>query len=247
MIHRIGDISRLVVRSPLVSSYQKWFIPRRQYSFPPPTVLYSNTNNTSKPFSLPIATFRQKRYYRTSPTTPLRRYVHTSAQNHDLQHLHHLSSHKDHALARSWVDGFKLDHIPKESLEITRSRSSGPGGQHVNKTESKVTIRLDLTHAQERWLPPFVIPALENSPHYHPTPPTLLVSSQQSRSATQNHQTALLILYNTILSSAESLIINPTSSEQRAKVKGFVKRENERRLEGKKRNGAKKAARRDFD
>nr|XP_031861031.1 uncharacterized protein CI109_003391 [Kwoniella shandongensis]KAA5528103.1 hypothetical protein CI109_003391 [Kwoniella shandongensis] len=86
-----------------------------------------------------------------------------------------------------------------------------------------------------------------NIPHYHPTPPTLLVSSQQSRSATQNHQTALLILYNTILSSAESLIINPTSSEQRAKVKGFVKRENERRLEGKKRNGAKKAARRDFD
>ncbi|KAK8869477.1 hypothetical protein IAR55_000042 [Kwoniella newhampshirensis] len=180
--------------------------------------------------------------------TSLVRYDHYSTKHDDLKHLHHLSSTKDHALARTWLDGFKVDDIPKESLEITRSRSSGPGGQHVNKTESKVTIRLNLLHAQERWLPPFVLAALESSPHYHSSsPPSLLLSSQTSRSASHNQTTALHLLYTTIRSAAESLIVNPTSPEQRARVRGLEKREKERRLEGKKRHGAKKAARRDID
>lgn len=31
--------------------------------------------------------------------------------------------------------------IPSHELEITTSRSSGPGGQHVNKTDTRVTVR----------------------------------------------------------------------------------------------------------
>ena len=31
--------------------------------------------------------------------------------------------------------------IPDHELEITTSRSGGPGGQHVNRTESRVTVR----------------------------------------------------------------------------------------------------------
>ncbi len=31
--------------------------------------------------------------------------------------------------------------IPEHELEITTSRSGGAGGQHVNKTESKITVR----------------------------------------------------------------------------------------------------------
>ena len=31
--------------------------------------------------------------------------------------------------------------IPEHELEITTSKSGGAGGQHVNKTESKITIR----------------------------------------------------------------------------------------------------------
>ena len=31
--------------------------------------------------------------------------------------------------------------VPGDELEISHSRSSGPGGQHVNKTNSRVTIR----------------------------------------------------------------------------------------------------------
>ncbi len=34
--------------------------------------------------------------------------------------------------------------VPGDALELSVARSGGPGGQHVNKTNSKVVIRLDL-------------------------------------------------------------------------------------------------------
>jgi ribosome-associated protein len=46
--------------------------------------------------------------------------------------------------------------IPDEELAFIASRSSGPGGQHVNKVSSRVTLRFDLdgspslTDAQKR-------------------------------------------------------------------------------------------------
>lgn len=42
-------------------------------------------------------------------------------------------------------------HIPEEKLEISFSRSSGPGGQNVNKVNSKVEIRFHLDTAT--WIP----------------------------------------------------------------------------------------------
>jgi len=31
--------------------------------------------------------------------------------------------------------------IPEQELEITTSRAGGPGGQHVNKTDTRITVR----------------------------------------------------------------------------------------------------------
>lgn len=41
-------------------------------------------------------------------------------------------------------------YIPIEKLTITYNRSSGPGGQHVNTTNSKVEIRFNVKDAT--WL-----------------------------------------------------------------------------------------------
>ncbi len=37
--------------------------------------------------------------------------------------------------------------LPKDCFHVSFSRSGGAGGQHVNKTETKVDLRLDLTRA----------------------------------------------------------------------------------------------------
>ncbi|KAG8200365.1 hypothetical protein JTE90_028546 [Oedothorax gibbosus] len=41
--------------------------------------------------------------------------------------------------------------VPIDQLQITYSRSSGPGGQHVNKVNTKVEVRFHLATA--KWIP----------------------------------------------------------------------------------------------
>ena len=51
---------------------------------------------------------------------------------------------------KATVDRFN-GHIPIKKLDISYSRSSGPGGQHVNTTNTKVTVKLHLPSAD--WIP----------------------------------------------------------------------------------------------
>lgn len=37
--------------------------------------------------------------------------------------------------------------IPGYELEITASRAGGPGGQHVNKTDTRITVRWNVKHS----------------------------------------------------------------------------------------------------
>lgn len=41
----------------------------------------------------------------------------------------------------------KKNNIPWHEIEISASRSGGPGGQHVNKTSSRITLRWNLTQS----------------------------------------------------------------------------------------------------
>lgn len=43
------------------------------------------------------------------------------------------SSEEEHRDARKWLAKFNVNSIPKNICEVTFSRSSGPGGQNVNK------------------------------------------------------------------------------------------------------------------
>lgn len=74
-----------------------------------------------------------------------------------------LDTDADHVAAREWLDNFTLEDIPKSSYESSYARSSGAGGQHVNKTNSKAVVHCDIHRAKGDWLPPFVIPALQKT------------------------------------------------------------------------------------
>jgi len=43
------------------------------------------------------------------------------------------ASEEEHAAARTWLSKFSIHTIPRKLCGITFSRSSGPGGQNVNK------------------------------------------------------------------------------------------------------------------
>ena len=53
------------------------------------------------------------------------------------QHSH--SSQHEHALseARSWLSRFTVNSIPPAICSYSFSRSSGPGGQNVNKSDPR--------------------------------------------------------------------------------------------------------------
>lgn len=80
--------------------------------------------------------------------------------------------------------------IPDSELEITTSRSSGPGGQHANKTETKVTIQWNIknTTALSDSQKQLVLINLQNK---ITEDGYLIIHNSESRSQLQNKQFAL--------------------------------------------------------
>jgi len=124
--------------------------------------------------------------------------------------------------------------IPDDELTFTASRSGGPGGQHVNKTSSKVTLRFDVSHAP--CLPDAVrarlLTVLGDRVE---ADGTVRVVCQASRSQFANRRTAEKRL-ETLL--AEALV--PVAQRFATKIPRAEKR---RRIESKKRRGGIKRAR----
>ena len=125
------------------------------------------------------------------------------------------------------------DFLPE--LTFQTSRASGPGGQNVNKVESRVELRWHLQNSQvlsdlQKQL------LLEKLAARLTADGLLLVTAQDDRSQLRNRELALARFYELLQKS----IRRPKPRRATRPSAGAVRE----RLEGKKRQSAKKANRR---
>lgn len=87
--------------------------------------------------------------------------------------------------------------IPEHELEISSSKSGGAGGQHVNKTETRITIRWNVNHSQIL-SPEQKARLLEKLQTRLTTEGDLIIHNSTSRSQEHNKKMALAQLGETI-------------------------------------------------
>ena len=79
--------------------------------------------------------------------------------------------------------------VPLAEIDLSAMRSGGPGGQHVNKTESAVQLRFDV---QASSLPdPVKLRLLALRDQRISSDGVVVIKAQQSRSQIQNREAAL--------------------------------------------------------
>jgi len=128
--------------------------------------------------------------------------------------------------------------IPVSELDFSFSRSGGPGGQNVNKLETKVTARWNfqrsgsLSEHQKH----LIAEKLKNRIGEEGE---LIVSSQTERLQGRNRQRAISVMNG---------LVNAALAEPRKRKKTKVPfRSREKRLEAKRKISEKKKSRRDID
>ncbi|CAG0899299.1 unnamed protein product [Darwinula stevensoni] len=105
-----------------------------------------------------------------------------------------------------------------ESLSITYSRSSGPGGQHVNKTCSKVDVRFHLANAE--WLSDYMKSKLqEKKPNHLNKDGYFVVKSEKTKSQQLNVADCLDKLRSMIRDAIKEPVgPNPLTLERRRRL-----------------------------
>jgi ribosome-associated protein len=126
--------------------------------------------------------------------------------------------------------------IPGQELSVRFARSGGPGGQHVNKTESKVELRWRpadsraLTGTDREWLLPRLAARLTGDGD-------LIVTSERTRDQARNRQDAL----DKLAAIVRAALVRPKPRRRTRPTRGAV----ERRIGEKKRRGRTKQIRRE--
>ena len=126
--------------------------------------------------------------------------------------------------------------IPAVELEYVTSRSSGPGGQHVNTTSSRVTVRWRLdesavvSHAQRRRVRARLGNRISKDGF-------LAVSAEDRRSQQMNRELAR----ERLAALLDEALVVPKRRRRTKPSRGAI----QRRLTAKKRRGALKAGRRE--
>ncbi|KAL6709471.1 hypothetical protein ACN47E_001406 [Coniothyrium glycines] len=146
--------------------------------------------------------------------------------------------------ARTWLATLHADTIPLKNIgELTFSRSSGPGGQNVNKVNSKATLKVPLDSLLQH-VPTAIHDELRGSRYVAAKSNTIVVQADDSRKQNDNAHSCYRRLYEAIVEAGQLAVPNETSAAQVQRVRNLQKSDNERRLKSKKQQSAKKGSRR---
>lgn len=134
-------------------------------------------------------------------------------------------------------DGLMLGSVrlPSEILRFAFARSGGPGGQNVNKLNTKATLTLELRDLAGR-MPGEAILRLTAQAGCHLATDRLVISSDESRSQQANKQACLEKLRRLLVQA----MVRPKRRRATRPSYGSV----QRRLESKKKAGQQKNNRR---
>ncbi|KAM0717458.1 hypothetical protein Q7P37_007310 [Cladosporium fusiforme] len=180
-------------------------------------------------------------------------------------------SEEDLAAARKWLANLDADTIPRNLCEITFSRSSGPGGQNVNKYVPKLSLSPDpapkhlrapnltkIPHPESPPKPPSASPRPPSSPsspessthpllssRYHaPKTSALIIQADDARKQADNAAACFKKLHALIREIAAAAVPNETGAGQAERVAKLQKAEAAGRRRMKEALSRKKSARR---
>ncbi|KFY70015.1 hypothetical protein V499_09544 [Pseudogymnoascus sp. VKM F-103] len=151
-------------------------------------------------------------------------------------------SDEEYAVAREWASTFKPGSLPRDLAQTRFDRSSGKGGQHVNKTNSKATSAWQIKSIAP-YVPAMVTKELRASRYYSKNSDCLTIASQEGRVQRDNEDNCHEKLYEHIADIAKRIIPGETSEAAKAKAAKQKKIGNAIRLQSKKEHSMKKQSR----
>ncbi|XP_032359191.1 large ribosomal subunit protein mL62 [Etheostoma spectabile] len=136
-------------------------------------------------------------------------------------------------------------HIPVDRLTVSYSRSSGPGGQHVNKVSTKAEVRFHVQTAE--WIPEVVRQNIfEKNKKRINKAGELLVTSELSRSQQRNLSDCIQKI-SAIIAEASEKPHEPTAEDIALRAARLEKGNKERLKQKKIHSATKKNRQVDFD
>ncbi|KAI0533102.1 peptidyl-tRNA hydrolase domain-containing protein [Xylaria digitata] len=142
--------------------------------------------------------------------------------------------------AQKWHVSFSEKSLPKG--QTSYSRSSGPGGQHVNKTESKA-ISVWPVSELSKGLPKLMRSALRSSRYYSMRNDSITIQAQTQRSRTANTDENRQKLAEELHRIFCEQVPTATSEKKIKKHEEIEKAFHQGRLKAKKQQASKKSSR----